>query len=1049
MKSSPAIIKLFIVIIIALAGLWFNPVLTAASPVTVITLDNNGSNGYSISQRTTSFTLHHTIRVYYHFKPIGAHLPYFNITNAQGNTLVSSSEETTGSVSLTPGEYQVTLGSSPSPNMGGYGNLKAKLYYANSTASIKAGRFEGVQTFSPQMKTQVFWYCDLEEGIVEGSSDWLTPAHFTIREGSNTIHSTTTKIVADGSFPAGAGETYQLDVSGGYWHGGPGTGGRGYGFGCVIYNDALPQIEIMPITNQWLNQSLTGKLSVTVNLSNYEYILGTLTVKVYAGQTGTPPSLVGAHQYMDAGNNLITTSHAFDWPIPAGSGTYQVYAELWQDNLLLKRSEARSIKVDNTPPVLEASLSPPISGGDVYYPGADTAITVHYTATDAQPGAGLQKIETRITGRSDDLSPVELNNLNGAAGKSGELTIDELPSAPGTYTLTIKAADGAGNQTSQELTIKIGGLKELFSGNIGIQPPPAPEGYTNAPAVTCSWSPIADVNIDKYYLKIESTADNAEWTTDLDWTMRNHTQTSYTYQVPVTSNGKRIRFSVKAVDTDGNMHIISQSIISDRTVPKVATLAARFQTGNHPDTGQALLAWDLVNDNPVNMANPGSGIERYETALTTGAAQPDSAALQTISPQQQTYAYPNLSSGGEYQLWIRAVDKAGNTGAWTTSGPFPNFVISGPENNQTVATAEFDAQSREPLAGGKELRYKLIYKSDQESGYQSYTADYRNTAITPAILGDGTYSWYMEIVEFQNGTIVPNTSQTTEVFTFTLNSGKLVSLPLFHTTPGAAIQLSATVLNAAAVTDYHWNFGDGTVINGLYPAPEHRYPDQLDYHESEQRLYKEYPVTLTVTYSGGSIATGYSIVRVENTQAGALKQNETWTGIHHIWGTVIVPENITLIISPGAQVIIHRNPGETGYDTALIVNGVLQAYDWAGIAAADGTLEGGWQGIFVYGTASFKNVWIQHALCGVGINNGADVTITGGTISENQIGIHVYHSSPAISNTEIRANRRYGIKEDGGSPNVANCTFSGNGMNYYHTADTRKSIHNVNGNREL
>lgn len=829
--------------------------------------------------------------------------------------------------------------------------------------------------------------------------------------------------------------TYTVQCTGGYYT--PQMTSTIYITGSVDiwYDDTKPQVQIdSSKKEQWIQGSSDGSIKADYQITfpnGTPNIPEPLLVKVFFGPEGQTATLHKSYSY----NPATPTNITGDWPVPAdANGRYQAYAELWENNganLKIKTSNVIYFNIDNTPPTLNVTRSPE----QAYYSTA-TVINFDYTAVDTG-GSGFNEAVVNINGIPQ--SPALLT-------QSG--TYQWTTPNSGQHTILFTAYDSAGNQSTQSFTINIDDTNPEFPGSLRVNPVPAYLSYVNSPTVTYSWPAVNEEHFKEYRIKIEAAYLNnpTGWTTVRDWTSTGN-ETSYPYTIPAECDGQMLKATVKAVDLAGNEANISKTIISDQSVPEVVVpeYAARFQTGAVPGTGKAVCRWNPINDDIDGVLNSGSGIEHYEIALTETAIAPDqSTPLQTADTSTNQYEFSNISSSGAYYFWVRGVDRAGNAGTWTMHGPFPDFSVNGPENNTIITTAAFQAVARNPLPGNKELRFKLKYKQAESGSYSSLPGDYQTATLVP-VLSRGIWNWYLELKEYdQTGNPIPASLQTTEVFTFQM-AGDIVepvTLRQFFTTPGAFLQLTAMVAEPGRITEYRWDTGDGNTVNGQ--SPQYSYGNQLDYDPVSQTASKVYPLTLTVAYDDGSTYTVQSTVTVQNTARGRLHMNENWQGIHRLYGDVIVPEGVSLTILPGTQVIIEQSPGQTGYGNALIINGTMNAGPGVVFQLANGTTLDGWKGITITGQALLDQVAVynaQRAVTTVGTDN---VSIVNSTISGNYTGVHVCGGHPVISGTLFSGNRLYAVKEENGWPRVTHCTFTGNGIDYYHDTLTKITPEQLN-----
>lgn len=835
--------------------------------------------------------------------------------------------------------------------------------------------------------------------------------------------------------------TYTVQCTGGYYT--PPMTSTIYCKGTVDiwYDDTKPKITMdSSKKGQWVKGSSDGSITVDYQISFPEGTPNSpdpLLVKVFFGPEGQTASLYKSHSY----NPKTPTSITGNWPVPADvNGRYQAYAELWENNgtnLFLKTSNRIDFNIDNTPPTLNVTRSP-----DKAFYSTATTPTVNFDYTAGDTGSGLYQVVVNIDGMPQ--APALL-------AASGTYSWN-IPNT-GLHTISLTAYDSAGNQSTQTFTVHIDNTHPEFPGNLQVTPAPTYLSYLNSEIVTYGWAAVNEENFKEYRIKIESAYLNhpTAWTTVRDWTSIG-SNTQYVYNIPAACNGQMLRATVKAVDLAGNEASISKTIISDQTAPAVTlpAYATRFQTGTAPGTGKVVCHWNGSNDNMDGVMDSGSGIDYYEAALTETVTAPDhSLPLQSATTSTGWCEFANVSSDGSYFLWVRAIDRAGNRGVWAMSGPFPDFQATGPANHATVATAVFQATARTPLPDNHTLQFQLKYKRTDANTYNTWPGGYQSTGITPG-LNYGNWNWYLELKEYdQAGNPIPESSQTTEVFTFHIENDQLapVILQPILTTPGAMVQFSATVAEPERIVSYRWETGDQHTLFGH--SPQHSYSNDLDLDPVGKTAAKVYPLTVTVAFTDGSDYTAQTTVTVQNTGKGTLHTHEIWQGIHHIYDDVTVPAGILLTILPGTQVIVHQSPGQTGYSNALNIQGTLISGEIGGSETITFTVDhnaslDGWRGISITGNAQLFNVSIskaQRAITTIGTNS---VTIKNCVISQNYTGVHVCGGHPAISGTTFSDNTLYAIKEENGWPKVTHCTFTGNGVDYYHDTLTKITVEQLN-----
>lgn len=269
-----------------------------------------------------------------------------------------------------------------------------------------------------------------------------------------------------------------------------------------------------------------------------------------------------------------------------------------------------------------------------------------------------------------------------------------------------------------------------------------------------------------------------------------------------------------------------------------------------------------------------------------------------------------------------------------------------------------------------------------------------------------------------------------------------VLLPtVINTTPGQPVQLTASVYDAdGTIVKYEWDLGDGN--DCIYEGqPVIKYTK-----------VGNYTLTLSVTDNDGGITTAATTVIVSNTTRGRLYMDETWSGTHYIYETVEVPSDVKLTILPGTTIIVDTAANAKQLNALiikgnLVVQGASQNVKFTSIVAEQNS----WGGIMIEGTATIEGAVVEQAVRGVIITPGATVDINGCIFQNCEVGIHVYGSTPSITNSTFQW-LVYGIKEDeNGRPTVIKCTFKDNEVDYYHEQFSRITIdclNQIEGNKD-
>ncbi|MBI9100048.1 MAG: right-handed parallel beta-helix repeat-containing protein, partial [Spirochaetaceae bacterium] len=195
-----------------------------------------------------------------------------------------------------------------------------------------------------------------------------------------------------------------------------------------------------------------------------------------------------------------------------------------------------------------------------------------------------------------------------------------------------------------------------------------------------------------------------------------------------------------------------------------------------------------------------------------------------------------------------------------------------------------------------------------------------------------------------------------------------------------------------------------------------------------QALEKEYPFT------------------VVNTRNGTLYTSEVWSGEHQIDDTVIVPEDLDLTLAANTNVSVYVSPDQEKPIALIVEEGADLIHEGSARYSVTSLMdEAYWQGIILHGMANVENLYISGALRGITLSNPDITTITNCELIDNTIGLHLFGTSPFISNSLFRGNKFYGIKEDSNAaPVVRDNLFGNNGFDYYREGGFLLSSNEIN-----
>ena len=176
--------------------------------------------------------------------------------------------------------------------------------------------------------------------------------------------------------------------------------------------------------------------------------------------------------------------------------------------------------------------------------------------------------------------------------------------------------------------------------------------------------------------------------------------------------------------------------------------------------------------------------------------------------------------------------------------------------------------------------------------------------------------------------------------------------------------------------------------------------------------------------------------------------NEYWNGTHNLTGEVIVPEDLTLTVAGGTEILCRGSADTEVPPGGLVVEpgGSLVHQSPAEYKRSDGW-SGYWNGITLIGAGNFNGITVSDAIRGLVISpDSSPGDIDGCNFSGNRTGLHIFKDGTVVNDCVFKDNLYYGIKEDGGaSPVVAGCDFSGNGHDYYDTDLTVIGPDELNG----
>lgn len=200
-------------------------------------------------------------------------------------------------------------------------------------------------------------------------------------------------------------------------------------------------------------------------------------------------------------------------------------------------------------------------------------------------------------------------------------------------------------------------------------------------------------------------------------------------------------------------------------------------------------------------------------------------------------------------------------------------------------------------------------------------------------------------------------------------------------------------------------------------------------------------ITVCSLLTGLYVVTDFPVMEVKAlNHEGVITQNETWKGAinHIILGNVTIPENITVEIEAGADVLF-QDPANTNIgplsifvNGTLIINGTqVDPITFMPRVQAGKEMPGDWGSVYYNATANDTASKVSNFIMGYGTEGlyleDTNILVENGHVHNmSQVGILSYASSAIIRNCTIKHNN-FGIwAEAGGEPLIENNTLEWN-----------------------
>jgi hypothetical protein len=365
---------------------------------------------------------------------------------------------------------------------------------------------------------------------------------------------------------------------------------------------------------------------------------------------------------------------------------------------------------DTTNPAV--SITEPANGTS--YAGAQNVVT-SATATD---NVGVSKVEFYIDGilKFTDSTSSYIYVWNPADYTNG------------THTLTAKAYDAAGNNTTSaavSVTVNIAAT-DTTKPTVSITAPTSGASYTSAQTVTVSATASDNVGVKKVEFYDGTTL------------LGTDTSASYSYSWPITaSNNGTHSLTARAYDAAGN-----------NTVSTAVTVTVNISGGTDPGLA------GYTYRKPVSITNANSALSDYQVQLNL-----DTASLITGGKMKSDCGDMRFSADGATQLsyWIESGCNTANTIVWVkipslASGNTTIYLYYGnpsmvSASNGNATFRLFDDFNDGSLNTSKWVKGNSSYaRVTEASGYARISADKYNAKLSAYLSSAQKYTYPMKLV---------------------------------------------------------------------------------------------------------------------------------------------------------------------------------------------------------------------------------------------------------------------------------------------------------------
>ncbi|MBY9000332.1 MAG: hypothetical protein KGD64_05425 [Candidatus Heimdallarchaeota archaeon] len=500
---------------------------------------------------------------------------------------------------------------------------------------------------------------------------------------------------------------------------------------------------------------------------------------------------------------------------------------------------------------------------DTVLPGSVTlvspsngAVTSDYTPYfDWNIATGAWRYRLEVDNTPDFSSPGIIVTTSGTSYTSG------LNLLNGYYYWRVRASDQAGNDGPWSATWQLRINKEVPPAPILITPSNGALITDNTPFM--DWNP-ATLGV-LYQIQIDNNGDFSSPTRDYT--------TALTYYTPSTLGDGTYYWRVRARDSIGNWGPwCSAWHFTIDTVPPGPPILITPTINQYINDNTPFMDWNSV-----------TGGYQYQIQIDTTPMF--TAPVRDYTSTATAYT-PTVLADGTYYWRVRAIDLAGNIGAWSSIWYFTIDTL--PPSTPALITPINDVSINDntpyldwtTATGGYNYQLQVDNNGDFSSPIVDQT--FSVTAYTPTVLGDGTYYWRVRAID-QAG----NVGAWSSIWHFTVDTLPPSTPTLITPTNGVSTNDSTPYL-------------DWTTATGGY-----NYQLQVDNDPDFSSLIVDQTSTATF-YTSVTLADGTYYWRVRAIdQAGNVG---TWSGIWHFTVDTIGPDQVLLYHPMNGNVISDSTP---------------------------------------------------------------------------------------------------------------------------------------------